>query len=285
MSYGLFSHLLYDPSASATQRGHKEDVVERETEEKGEEREEREKEGGREGGKEGVGSRGVGSRRPRITERDAAALRWLVEQRAANTGQVGVLLHQLSGRTVGARRVRQVIARWEQLGLVERRYVWHGQPAVVIPTKTGAQLSGQARWRAPSITTLRHTLGASQVRLVAVPVGSGRLWVAESALRREAPRNEHIPDGGWTEPDGTSVAVEVELTLHGKRRVHQAIRALLAAHRDGVTRWDRVLYLCSPVTLSQVRGCWHELDPHTQQRVMVDTMPDIVGYPATGGAR
>jgi hypothetical protein len=224
----------------------------------------------------------VGARRPRLTERDLEAIRWLVEQRAATIAQVGRLLAQISRAAISDRRTRQVVARWIQLGLVERRQVWHHEPAIVMPTTQAAKMCGIDRWRPVAIGILRHTLTASEVRLIAAPVGGSRTWIPESHLRRGATRHEHVADGGWTEPDGSSVAVEVELSQHGKKRVHAAIRALLSAYVEGTPRWTSVLYLCSPSTIRQVEMVRNELSPSDQPRVAVHPVPSLTRLTSQG---
>jgi hypothetical protein len=210
---------------------------------------------------------------PRLTERDIDALRWLVEQRAASLDQVGRLLNQIDGgNPITDRRVRQVVARWEQLGLAAKWQVWHGQPAVVIATGRAAAMFGQTRWRRPGIAIVRHTVAVSEIRLRVAPISGTRNWVSESTLRRQLPKGEHLPDGGWYE-DGLGVAVEVELTPHGRKRVESTMKELLYAHDGAGTRWARVLYLCSPATIGQVTAAWEALPPAERARITVRPMP------------
>lgn len=270
----------HDPSASAMHRGHAAETFQSH----GWRRVEQEGGGESSGGdeKEARKEKEVAKRRPRLTPRDLDAIRWLVEQRAATVTQVGQLLAQISGSSISERRTRQVVARWVQLGLVERKQVWHHEPAVVMPTTQAAKMCGIDRWRPAAIGILRHTLTASQVRLIAAPVGGTRTWIPESHLRRGATRHEHVADGGWIEPDGSSVAVEVELSQHGKKRVHAAIRALLSAHFDGTPRWTSILYLCSPSTIKQVEVVRSELPQADQPRVAIHPVPSLSALSSQG---
>jgi hypothetical protein len=205
---------------------------------------------------------------PRLTTRDANAIAWLVEQRAASLGQVATLLAQLGGVSVGDRRTRQVVSRWVQFGLVTRRNVWHGEPAIVVPTTRAAQMNGLTRWRKPGIGILRHTVAVAGVRLAVAPVGGTRRWVSESALRRALPQGEHLPDGAWFD-DGVGTALEVELTPHGRVRVVETLTSLLHAHNNGSPRWAKVAYLCSPATLPQVTAAAASLPPIERARIYV----------------
>lgn len=210
---------------------------------------------------------------PRLTERDTAALRWLVEQRAASVTQVCRLLAQIGDtEQVSDRRMRQIIARWDQLGLARRWSVWHGEPAVITPTGQAAAMFGINRWRRPGLAILRHTVAVAEVRLRVAPHGGPRRWISETELRQQIAPGEHLADGGWLDEHG-STAIEVELTPHGRRRVEQTITSLLNAHNGTQRRWNRVLYLCSPATLTQVTAVRESLPPHDRAQVAVRPMP------------
>lgn len=229
-------------------------------------------------GEEEKGSGGSTLREPRcaraqLTPRDEAALAWIVEQRVATVGQVQRLLAQLTGTDCTDRRTRQIIARWEELGLAERWRVWHGEQSIVWPTSQAAYITGLSRWRRPGVGTLRHLIAVSEVRLLAAPVGGPRVWVSESELRRTTPTGIHLADGGWTEPNGRSIALEVELTPHGKRRVAAAIDSLLAEQCDGHPRWSGVLYVCATSTVRQVRAVVEAMPESTRSRVQVRDLP------------
>ena len=208
-------------------------------------------------------------RKAQITERDIQALGWLVEQRVASVSQVRRLLEQLSGRSFTDRRTWQIIARWEAIGLAERWRVWHGEQALVWPTAQAANLAGLSRWRRPGVGTLRHLVAVSEVRLQAAPHGGPRRWITESELRRTTATGVHLADGAWVDPNGSTVAIEVELTQHGKRRVESAIKSLLAEELGGRPRWNHVIYVCSTVTLTQVRDVVEAMPPASRSRVQV----------------
>lgn len=229
---------------------------------------ERGSEGSR-GGQDSDGGPGA-----RVTERDRSAVIWLAEQRAANVPQIARLLAQLGGAPVGEPRARQVTRRWEALGLVERRRVWDAEPGIAWPTKEGAALAGLSRWRRPGISTLRHAVAVSEVRLRMAPIGASWRWVHEGELRLTAQPGEHIADGGVIEADGSSLAIEVELSPHGRRRVEGALTSLLSAtDTHGGNRWTRVLYLCSAETLVQVLAVISELPPAWKPRAHARPLP------------
>ena len=239
-------------------------------EERKEEEEKRRRRGGRGGGRGAARSGADGARPlPQLTRRDVAAITWLVEQRAATLPQVTTLLGHLGGGPISSRRGAQVVARWESVGVAQRRFVWHREPAIVVPTSSGAKLGGAHRWREPSVGTLRHTIAVGDVRLRSCGSSKGRSWLTEQALRGLLPKGTHIPDGAIIYSDGLVDAVEIELTSHGRARVGEAIASLLASTVNGQSRFARVLYLCGPRTLAQVAGVRDELPEAAKGRVVV----------------
>ena len=209
-----------------------------------------------------------------LTERDHAALEWLVEQRAATVPQLTELLGRLGDGPITERRGAMLIARWEHLGLVERKSIWHRQPAICWPTSEGARLCGMTRWRRPGVGTLRHTITVSGVRLRVCRPGSNRGWLTELELRRQLPPGVRIPDGAIREPDGGFTAVEVELTSHGRRRVNEAMVDLTTVVRpDGGQFFHHVLYLVSPEVTTQVTAVRSELPDELRSRVVVLPCP------------
>jgi len=211
---------------------------------------------------------------PQLTARDLTAIAWLVEQRAATLPQLTTLLGYLGAGEITLRRGAQLVSRWEQLGLVERSFVWHREPAVLWPTTAGAKLVGLPRWRRPAVGTLRHTIATSAVRLRSCRPWNDRTWLTEQQLRELLPKGVRIPDGAIVEPDGVSItACEVELTSHGRRRVREAMTSLLAA-RSGDNDWFHyVLYLCSEETIHQCKAVRAELPEHLRARVVVLACP------------
>ena len=209
-----------------------------------------------------------------LTERDHAALEWLVEQRAATVPQLTELLGRLGDGPITERRGAMIVARWEDLGLVERQSIWHRQPAICWPTSEGARLCGMNRWRRPGVGTLRHTITVSGVRLRVCRPGSNRGWLTELEIRRQLPAGVRIPDGAIREPDGGLTAVEVELTSHGRRRVNEAMVDLTTVVRPGGGQFfHHVLYLVSPEVTTQVNAVRDELPDELRNRVVVLPCP------------
>lgn len=149
----------------------------------------------------------------RLTDRDRAALGYVAALRAVRLDDVGLLLAALAGRgtqALGARTTRDVVARWQALGLATTEPYPGQGPAIVLPTPRGAALAHLGRPKPPSWTDTPHTLTTAAVaaRYLA---GAGGAWQSETWLRVGHPKGEHLPDGLWLPPGNVaSVAVEVE---------------------------------------------------------------------------
>jgi hypothetical protein len=225
------------------------------------------------------GSRSGGSsRRPRwdtdagITDRDVAALRWLGQQYAARSDVLRVLLGRLSPGSprveglIGEATLRDVVARWEDRGLVARdRLLGH---LWVAPTAKALRLVGlDVRAWSFVIPQLAHVHAVGVVRLALEPsIPAGGRWLSERELRREAGKS-HVPDGAVQLPDDPEaeagsglygedvdalprrVAVEVELTRKGAARLREA----WTRPRHG--RWTETGYYAPPA--SPGRSCRH----------------------------
>ena len=148
----------------------------------------------------------------RLTERDRDALATVAALRAVRLDDVALLLAALAGRgarPLGMRTTRDIVARWQALGLT-RTEPYPGQgPAIVLPTPRGAALAHLGRPKPPSWTDLPHTLTTAAVAMRYLAAGGS--WQAETWLRLGLPKGDHLPDGVWL-PVGNvpPVAIEVE---------------------------------------------------------------------------
>ena len=181
----------------------------------------------------GAGRPGAGtSRRPRwdtdagITDRDVAALRWLGQQYAARSDVLRVLLGRLSPGSpriegmLGETTLRDVLARWEDRGLVERdRLLGH---LWVAPTAKAVRLVGlDVRAWSFVIPQLAHIHAVGVVRLALEPsIPAGGRWLSERELRREAGKS-HVPDAAIQLPDDPEAAAGVGAVRRGRRPAPQ----------------------------------------------------------------
>jgi hypothetical protein len=253
------------------------------------------------------GSRpGGSSRRPRwdtdagITDRDVAALRWLGQQYAARSDVLRVLLGRLSPGSpriegqLGETTLRDVLARWEDRGLVERdRLLGH---LWVAPTVKALRLVGlDVRAWSFVIPQLAHVHAVAVVRLALEPsIPEGGRWLSERELRREAGKS-YVPDGAVQLPDDPEaaagaglygedvdplpkrIAVEVELTRKGAARLREA----WTRPRHG--RWQRTVYYAPPEVASYLTGQLARIRP--RHPTQVHPLPEVAGttYLRPGG--
>ena len=250
---------------------------------------------------------GRSSRRPRwdtdagITDRDVAALRWLGQQYAARSDVLRVLLGRLSPGSpriegvLGETTLRDVLARWEDRGLVERdRLLGH---LWVAPTAKAVRLVGlDVRAWSFVIPQLAHIHAVGVVRLALEPsIPAGGRWLSERELRREAGKS-HVPDAAIQLPDDpeaaagsglygedvdllpSRVAVEVELTRKGAARLREA----WTRPRHG--RWQRTAYYAPPEVASYLTGQLARIRP--RHPIQVHPLPEVPGtsYLRPGGA-
>ena len=253
------------------------------------------------------GSRpGGSSRRPRwdtdagITARDVAALYWLGQQYAARSDVLRVLLGRLSPGSpkvagqLGDETLRQILARWEERGLVARdRLLGH---LWVAPTPKALRLVGlDVRAWSFVIPQLAHVHAVGVVRLALEPsIPKGGRWVSERELRRDAGKS-HVPDGAIELPDTPTqggaglygedvdplprrVAVEVELT----RKTAARLRERWTRPRHG--RWAQTVYFAPPEVAAYLAGQLDRIRP--RHPISVRPLPEVPGtsYPRPGGA-
>jgi hypothetical protein len=250
---------------------------------------------------------GGSSRRPRwdtdagITDRDVAALRWLGQQYAARADVLRVLLGRLSPGSprveglLGEETLRDVVARWEDRGLVARdRLLGH---LWVAPTPKALRLVGlEVRAWSFVIPQLAHVHAVGIVRLALEPtIPAGGRWLSERELRRETGKSDG-PDGAVQLPDDPEaiagsglygedvdplpkrVAVEVELTGKGAARLREA----WTRPRHG--RWTRTVYYAPPEVAGYLTGQLQRIRP--RHPIQVHPLPQVPGttYMRPGGA-
>jgi hypothetical protein len=198
-------------------------------------------------------------RRPhavRITERDRELLEFMARHRLVHAGHVGALLG------VGLERAGAILARLARVGYVFRQPVFDQQPACYRIRAKGLALIGSGL-PAPGLDlrSYEHDVGVAWLWLAARNGSFGPISeiVAERQLRShdEAPERAgppmavrlggygpggrerlHYPDLLLHRPDGRRIAVELELTNKGPKRLERILAGYGADPRT-----DAVLYL------------------------------------------
>lgn len=200
----------------------------------------------------------------RLTDRDRTALAYVAALRAVRLDDVGLLLAALAGRgtaSLGARTTRDIVARWQTLGLATTEPYPGQGPAIVLPTARGAALAHLGRPKPPSWTDTPHTLTTAAVAVHYLSAGGGA-WQAETWLRVALPKGEHLPDGVWVAP-GNVAPVAIEVERSGKAADRWAsIAANLLGRYQVVHYW-----LSAPTLTAWQRWAATNLIPADQQRI------------------
>jgi hypothetical protein len=181
-----------------------------------------------------------------VTDRDRSVVAWIAVVGAVSAQDV--MARFGVGRTVGYRRLRALVDH----GLLTRRRLVHGQPALCVATREGLAWAGlsQVEPARVNVSTTRHwAVGARLAVILDREPGGGEVW-GEPRLRAaelEAGRAiasaqlGRLPDGRprLRRPDlvlfppdpALPIAVEVELSVKGARRLR-----LTAASRSMLWR-------------------------------------------------
>jgi hypothetical protein len=194
-----------------------------------------------------------------LTVRDGELVEWLGRLGAA--GVEHVMARFGMGRTVAYRRLAACV----EAGVVERARLVHGEPSLYLATRLGLAYVGLSQLEVcrVSVASVSHWRACADVALQLAGEGRVRsvreLRVAErdagrpiaSAIIGELPGGRaklHRPDLVLRAPDGSTIAVEVELAVKGATRLEQILRGY--AHNRELTR---VRYYASPQAARAVR--------------------------------
>jgi hypothetical protein len=173
-----------------------------------------------------------------VTDRDRSVVRWVAVIGAASA--LDVIARFRLGRTVGYRRLAALV----DLGLLSRQRLVYGQPALYTATRDGLAWAGipQLEPARVGVATTRHWATCARLAVQLERTECAEVW-GEPRLRAaeleaghavaSAPLG-HLPDGRprLRRPDlvlfpdaALPVAVEVELSVKGSRRLEAICRA------------------------------------------------------------
>ena len=232
-----------------------------------------------------------------IKRRDQVVLPWIAEQYAAGIDQVQELLSRMPGRggkpvsatglTMSA--VLQVVDRWVELGLVEYRRIYEGEPGWIHLTSSGLRtLHLPYTMLTPAESTLPHLYHINRVRLDMERRHPDFRWTSERTLRAAQPRREegsvvpHLPDAQVRAPK--LVAVEVERSPKSDKELDEILTELLITGSpspdDGEPLlYTTVWYFVRPETRPSVEQARDRLPPDCQPRVKVLSLETLTELP------
>ncbi len=185
-----------------------------------------------------------------VTERDLDLLRWINGFGFVMSGQVGRWMGV--DEKVSGRRLRKL----ESIGVIARERVFHRGGSVVRVTKTGVQLAGDALgpMRMLRLGSFEHDRALVDLSLDILAEHKGAVFLPDRRIRHERGQGSgvgqkgHIADGFLVRSDGTTVAIELELTRKQRWRLKKIIGELQAD-----MRLEAVWYFCAPTVVDLVR--------------------------------
>lgn len=144
--------------------------------------------------------------------------------------------------------------RLEKANFVRHEKIFHGKHGVFYLTSQGASFSDLPPIKNIPKDNYGHQLSIIDVYFKLMNEFPEAEWLSERFIRRQkflyrvGRKVKHLCDGILIFPDDTQIAIEVELTMKTKERLHEIIRSY-ALH----TRFKEVWYYCSPETIDRVR--------------------------------
>jgi hypothetical protein len=143
-------------------------------------------------------------------------------------------------------RAMEVVKRWEELQLVEKAWIIHGQPCWIWLSNEGlrfvSEQLGDLRAYAPTPGRLNHLYAVNLARLIIEGRRMDATWLSERELKGsmkvETGKRPHTPDAILVS-NGRKIAVEVELTTKSYERLSKILHEL-ALNAEYYTIW----YFC-----------------------------------------
>lgn len=204
-----------------------------------------------------------------LTERDLEMIRWINGHRMATVEQVVQAFDM--GKKAAYRRLRAMV----EAGYVEHQRIFRDKPGVYFPTSQGIAVSGDDL---PAIT--RITLGTYEHDLQLVDLSirlveqTGGQWHPERRIRREkgflgVGIPGHVPDGLLRLPSGSTVAIELELSVKGNRRIKDILMNYQKGEHGAVSE---VWYYCRSAAIAQ------RVRKHAPQLVKTYAWPELTPF-------
>jgi hypothetical protein len=217
-----------------------------------------------------------------VTPRDLAIVRWIGRLRFAEARHVAT--HFAMDQRNLYRRLRGLVA----LELLEHRRIFHAQPGAYSATRAGLRAAGLTlslpridlrtyhhdRAQAEVMIALEREFGAHQVlterELRSRDLGAPQrphygVWLGAQRTRRGL----HFPDLAVKLDSGATLAIEVELTAKGRRRLTSIVAAYVRARHVAEVRYyaapaarrgvERAVARAGAQTLFEIRT-WKEWD-------------------------
>jgi len=175
----------------------------------------------------------------KLTERDISILKFI------NDCGYCLTPHLMSYLSVKQWRIYQIMKRLVIKKLVVKEYLLHGKPLLYYLTKEGASFTDLPPLDNVSQGTYQHQVTMIDVILKLMSIYSDAVWISERHLLNDQcqdgiGKRGHVADGMLFLSDGKKIAIEVELSVKGKRRIEGILQSY-ASQSDIREVW----YFCS----------------------------------------
>ncbi len=213
-----------------------------------------------------------------LTQRDKLCLIWIAMQYAIRLDQLQRLLYRYTPEpdrhklkpgveTLSLDRTYDLINKWLELGLIEKKTILHGDKLWIWLTRVGLRelhldynYSG-----APASSRLSHLYSINQVRLAIEIKRPDDLWKSERQIRKETPaaaKGDHIPhtpDAILTSmTTGKLTALEIEAHAKTENELEDDLRELAVSYKS-------VWYFATRTTRRQVEKMLETFEPSMQK--------------------
>jgi len=151
-------------------------------------------------------------------------------------------------------RAYKVMQRLIKHGYVHHERIFYHRHGVYRVTRLGAQLTGLPRLDKVPVGIYEHQLAVIEIYIQLMREYPKATWMSERNIRRGwmpkvgKGREKHIADALLYLGDDKPIAIEVELTMKGKRRLEE----IFSAYRSQF-ELKEVWYFCSPDIYEKVK--------------------------------
>lgn len=226
----------------------------------------------------------------RLNDRDRTCLEWITQQYAICLDHLAILLarealekrHEDLQRIDGEvtqKRAREIVRRWEQMGLAEHKQFTADDPEWVWPSTTCLQMVaselGQFQRYIPSLAKLEHLYWVNHSRLYVEQL-EGVTWQSEREIRAGYPKlkagqtHPHTPDAILINAESKRVALEVELSVKSYSRLDKILKKYVESD------FDKVWYFALGRAETVVKKAVGNLEEKDQDLFLIIQLEDIM---------
>jgi len=184
----------------------------------------------------------------KITERNLEIMRFINEFEFCEIIQIE--------KKFGLKKPRsyQIMQRLVKEKLVIHEKVFHGRNGIYYLSKQGANFTDLPAMNNVPVAVYDHQLVIIDLYFKLIEKYPDAKWISERKLKYEKFSKGigsigHISDGMLIFPDDTQIAIEVELTMKGKRRLEKILKAYGSKFEI-----KEVWYFCSPKVLPKLQN-------------------------------